>query len=215
MYSSSIWRRRGEGSGDSTNHVETVLVTPPAVEPVSVTQLRNQARVPWNDEDDLLSLYITAARETVEKFLRRALISQQWDFKLDWGPAWLELPKPPIISVDGVFYTDLGNVEHAVPTSTYITDTATGLVGLNIGNVWPLHRGKSGFRIRYTAGYGIDPSSVPATIRRMILALAANMDSDRTNVGLSATMQAELRPYRHEGQPYRLARGTAREDLMA
>lgn len=213
-----IWRRRDASSfGYSvSNHAEMVLVTPPAIEPITLTQLKTHARIPYDTEDDNLSLYISAAREMVERFLRRALITQTWDFKLDWGPAWMELPYPNLQSVTAVYTTGLDNVEATVPTPTYIVDTATNFVGLNIGNVWPLHRGKAGFRVRYVSGYGDTADTVPATIRRYILSLAAQMDNLRDNVfDTDTAMASALMPYRVQGEPYRIAKGMAREDLLA
>jgi hypothetical protein len=102
-----------------------------------------------------------------------------------------------------------------VPTSTYIVNTNTNFVGLNIGNVWPLHRGKAGFRVRYVSGYGDTASSVPATIKRMILALAAAMDNLRDDPLLTDSMCSALADYRVTGEPFRMALGQAREDLLA
>jgi len=213
-----IWRRRDASSfGYSTdNHVEMRLITPPTDEPVTLTQFRLQARIPYDTEDEILSLYLTAAREMVERYLRRALITQTWDFVSDWGPAWVELPYPNLLSVVSVNTTGLDNVEVVVPTSTYIVDLAHNFVGLNIGNVWPLHRGKAGFRIQYTSGYGPTPDSVPATIKRYILALATQMDANRDAVvSISDDMKTGLASYRIEGEPFRMAKGMAREDLLA
>lgn len=213
---SQIWRRRDQSSfGEfATNHAQLTLITPPAIEPVNLTQLKAQARIPYDNSDAILSLYISAARELVEQFLRRALITQTWDLTLDWGPAWVELPRPLLQSVTGVFTTSLDNVESQVPTSVYITNPATSLLGLNIGNVWPLHRGKAGFRVRYVAGYGDTAPTVPAEIRRIILAVATTMDGTRDAAVLTVDQQAQLRPYRVEGE-WRMSKGMAREDLLA
>jgi len=213
---SQIWRRRDASSfGEfATNHTQLTLVTPPAVEPVNLTLLKQQTRIPYNDGDAILTFYISAAREVVETYLRRALITQTWDLTLDWGPAWVELPRPPLQSITGVYTTSLDNVESVVPSSVYIVNTNTNLVGLNIGNVWPLHRGKAGFRVRYVAGYGDTPDTVPFEIRRIILAVATTMDNTRDAAILTVDQQAQLRPYRLEGE-MRMSKGMAREDLLA
>ena len=213
-----IWRRRDMNSATEsllTNHVHLTLVTPPAVEPVSLTQLKQQARIPYPDSDQILDLYRIAARERIEKYLRRALITQTWDFKSDWGPAWVELPWPNLISVNNVYTTSLDNVETPVPTSVWIQDVEHNLMGLNIGNVWPLHRAKAGFRVNFTCGYGPTPASVPATIRRYILALATAMEGNRGDIAMDDAMKAGLLPYRVMGEPYRMAPGMAREDILA
>jgi uncharacterized phiE125 gp8 family phage protein len=213
-----IWRRRDMNSATAqmmTNHVAMTLTVPPAVEPVTLTQLKQQARIPYPDSDDILSLYLVAAREMIERYLRRALITQTWDFKSDWGVAWIELPYPNLQTVNGVYTTSLENIESIVPTSVWIQDPEHNFVGLNIGNVWPLHRAKAGFRVNYTSGYGPTAASVPATIKRYILALATQMDNTRDDVQLTETMMNALSPYRVHGDPYRMAIGMAREDLLA
>jgi uncharacterized phiE125 gp8 family phage protein len=210
-----IWRRRGTQYGvPGTNHLELVQVTQPAIEPVSLTMVKQQTRIQYPDADDLLYFYIGAARDKIERYLRRALITQTWDLKLDWGPAWIELPKPPIQSVVGVYTTGLDNVEVTVPTTTYFVDAATGLVGLNIGQVWPIHRGIAGFRIQYVCGYGNLASDVPASIRKEILSLVAQFDDIREQVDLPQATQAMLHPYRVEGG-IRMAKGSSREDILA
>ncbi len=213
---SQIWRRRDASAFGypSTNHVELRLVTPPAVEPVSLTLVKQHARVFFNDADQLMAVYRKAARQRVEKYLRRALITQTWDFRCDWVPAWVELPMPDLQTVVGVFTTGLDNAEVQVPTSTYNTDAETNFVGLNIGNVWPLHRGSAGFRIRYTTGYGDTAASVPEDITRTILAVATVMETERDKTDLSALLSS-VDDYRVIGEPYRMARGMSREDLLA
>ena len=216
----SIWRRRDASSYGhaATNHVEMSLVTAPTAEPVTLTQVKEQARIPWADSDDILNLYIAMARDAIEGFLGRSLMTQTWDITCDWGPAWIELPKPPIQSVTAVYTTGLDNVEVVVPTSVYITNMPHRLVSLNIGQVWPLHRGKAGFRIRYVSGYSATPndtSQIPPMIKHEILALAAQFDNTRDQVGIPLAVQSRLDRYRIKGEPFRMARGMAREDLLA
>lgn len=195
-----------------TNHVALKLVTPPTVEPISMTELKSYGRIAYNNSDSDLNSFIVAARQSVESFLRRSLITQTWDMILDWGPAWIELPRPPLQTIVGVYYTDLGNVEHTVDTSTYFFDTNSNFLSLVIGGVWPLHRGHAGFRVRFTSGYGDTGSAVPEEIRRQIKALAATSDLERGTI-MQPSMQAVLRPYRVEGLPYRLAPGWAAKDI--
>lgn len=216
----SVWRRRDQSSAGQlpTNHVDMKLITPPATEPVPLHLLKQHARISFPDADELLEFYAAAARDRVERFLRRALITQTWDITLDWGPAWIELPKPPIQSIVSVSTTGLDNVEVVVPTQIYITNLEHALVGLNIGQVWPLHRGKAGFRIQYTCGYGSTPADVPFEIRHQIMALTAMYYEDRSLVDgsdLPSGVSAALRPYRVEGEPFRMAKGMSREDLLA
>ncbi|MEI9964384.1 MAG: phage head-tail connector protein [Caulobacteraceae bacterium] len=53
-----------------------VLVTPPAVEPVSVAEIKAHARVDFADDDALLAAFGVAARQHFERQTNRSLISQ-------------------------------------------------------------------------------------------------------------------------------------------
>jgi len=63
------------------------LVTPPAVEPVTLDEAKAHLRLDSNEDDTYVSALIAAARERVELFLRRALITQTFEFTLDGFPA--------------------------------------------------------------------------------------------------------------------------------
>lgn len=63
------------------------LVTAPTIEPVSVADFKTHARVIDASEDELVKIYIGAARQQAETILRRALISQQWKMVADRFPS--------------------------------------------------------------------------------------------------------------------------------
>ena len=63
----------------------SVLVEPSA-EPVSVTLLRQHARIDFPDDDNLLQMYITAARSLAENYLGRALVQQQLRYSISQAP---------------------------------------------------------------------------------------------------------------------------------
>lgn len=69
-------------AGDGT----AVLVTGPTSEPVTLADLKNWARVSTTADDDLLAAVLTAARLHVEEITGRALITQTWDYFLDYFP---------------------------------------------------------------------------------------------------------------------------------
>jgi uncharacterized phiE125 gp8 family phage protein len=78
------------------------LVTPPAVEPVTLAEAKAHLRLDTAVDDAYVSALITASRERVELFLRRALITQVFEFAVDDFPAYdraIDLPRPPLRSV--------------------------------------------------------------------------------------------------------------------
>lgn len=59
---------------------------PPVVEPVSLAEAKAHLRVDSEAEDDLIMGLIQAAREWVEVYLDRTLITTQWTMKMDSFP---------------------------------------------------------------------------------------------------------------------------------
>jgi uncharacterized phiE125 gp8 family phage protein len=134
-------------------------------------------KTPNTDEDDLITALIVSAREYIENITRRALITQTWDIYFqswpgadEYGVSSFEIPKAPLQSVTGVYYTDTDGTENTVSTDDYDVDTDSlpGRVTLAYGASWPsasLHP-KNPIRIRFVAGYGAAGSNVPQTIKQ-------------------------------------------------
>jgi uncharacterized phiE125 gp8 family phage protein len=115
---------------------DLVLITPPAAEPVTPSDMLVQLELlPIADptlaaqRNMRLTDFIAGARAECETYTRRAFITQTWLYKLDgWPPSdwryqWrgypaIVVPKPPVQSVDFVKYVDtFGNVQ-ALPFDT-------------------------------------------------------------------------------------------------
>ena len=62
------------------------LITGPALEPVSLADVKAHLRVDTDDEDALLTAAIVSARVHVEAVTRRVLIEQSWRVYLDRWP---------------------------------------------------------------------------------------------------------------------------------
>lgn len=61
------------------------LVTPPAVEPVTIEDARTFLRISTQSEDTILERLIKTARELVEAETGLALIDQTWRLRVDRG----------------------------------------------------------------------------------------------------------------------------------
>jgi uncharacterized phiE125 gp8 family phage protein len=70
--------------------------TPPAIEPVTLTEAKQHLRVDIADDDTYIEALIVAARQYAEEYLDRALISQQLAVRMDTFPYEFELPRPPM-----------------------------------------------------------------------------------------------------------------------
>lgn len=149
------------------------VITPPAVEPISLAEAKVHLRVDSSDENDLITALIVAARQAAEHQLDRALITQTLERVLDAFPSTeLELGMPPVQSITSVKYYDADEVLQTMDAADYSLDAdrLPGWVVPAYGTTWPstLDTANS-VRVRYVAGYGDTASDVPAAIRQWML----------------------------------------------
>lgn len=97
----------------------------PTIEPVTAAELANYLRLESDaqgEEQTLLALFITAAREFCEEYTRRSFIKQTWEYI---GPPTVDLPRPPVIEktvqplsdgfVQVIYTTGYGETPETVP----------------------------------------------------------------------------------------------------
>lgn len=139
-----------------------ICVTPPAVEPVTLTEVKEFLRIDNTDEDTLLSSLIVAARNYAEDYQNRPLITQTWQLWLDDFPPHDCMPirlKAGLQSVTSIKYYPDGGVETAFDSSYYIVDTSdyVGKIVLNEDYQWPSDnlRAANGVCVEFICGYGL------------------------------------------------------------
>jgi uncharacterized phiE125 gp8 family phage protein len=177
------------------------LVTAPALEPVTLAEIKEHARIDGSDEDAYLTLLITAARELVERWTGRCIITQTWKLTLDdwpaggadewWdgvreGPitmlrdqAWVELRKSPIAAITSVVTKDEADAETTWDSANYYLarqPNGYGRATRKAGQTWPIvvDRAAGGIVITFTAGYGAAASAVPMALRHAVKMLATH-----------------------------------------
>ena len=179
--------------------MNSVLITPPATEPVTLAETKAHLRVEHSADDAVITTLISAARQWAEVYLRRALITQTWQLSLNSLPERLELPKAPLQSITHVKTFDAADVASVVSASVYQADTATtpGALVLRTGAVWPdAGRNTNRYEVHYVAGYGTAASSVPAPIRQGLLQHIAALYENRGDETPPALSLALYAPYR-------------------
>jgi hypothetical protein len=62
------------------------MVTPPALEPVSLTTAKLHCRVDFDDDDAYITALVTAARQKCESYLTRSFVTTAWAQTLDGFP---------------------------------------------------------------------------------------------------------------------------------
>jgi uncharacterized phiE125 gp8 family phage protein len=157
-----------------------VLVTPPAIEPVSIDTAKAHLRADWTDDDLTITAQIAAARQRFERGTNRALISQAWRatwscFPRHHGP--IRLQKGPVSEVTAVKYFDADNVQQTLDPSQYYVDLSNEIATIwPADTCWPITYQRSlriarpdTVTVEFTAGYGEAPANVPELFRQCML----------------------------------------------
>jgi uncharacterized phiE125 gp8 family phage protein len=182
-----------------------IRIEGPAVEPVSLDEMRAHLRVDYDDEDALIRGYISAARQRLEKRCGRAFVQQTWELQTCEFEDSFEIPKPPTVSITSVTYLDRDQVEQTVGSANYALvnggDWASSLI--LVGSAWPsdLAERPDAVRIRFVAGWApdgvVDPvtdpddyvANVPFDVKQAILFMAAHLYENRQSVALTPVRQ--------------------------
>ncbi|AMU86674.1 head-tail connector protein [Dehalococcoides mccartyi] len=150
------------------------IITPPASEPVSLSEAKLHLRVDTSADDTYISNLITAARQYLESVaLQKTLGTQTLEYVLSQFPCGeIQIPRPPLQSITSIKYTDSEGVEHTIDSGDYIvnTDCSPGLVVPAYGSDWPSNSliPSGGIRIRYQAGYTTVPEMFKHAIKLLI-----------------------------------------------
>lgn len=168
-------------------------VAQPLVEPVTLSEARLWMRIDDDDatQDAMVQLVIIAAREQAEKITGRSFARRQKELTIDEFPSdeVIELPYPPLISVDYVTYRDQSGVDQTLSGSpdAFLVDANAypGRLAPLYGTSWPATQESIGaIRIGYTCGYAA-PKDVPKLVRLYMQAFIATFYENREQLKMS------------------------------
>jgi uncharacterized phiE125 gp8 family phage protein len=197
------------------------LITPPAIEPVTLAEAKAHLRVDHSEDDALIGSFIEASRVYCEQFTARAFITQTWEYVVDDFPLHeIMLPLPPLQSVTSVKYDDGGGVEQTLGVLDYEVDTVSQpgwVVPVTAGwptNVW---EGINSVRIRFVAGYnpGTDSpidlaANVPQSIKAAIMLHVGQLYAQREDIVVGTVVnRVPTGGIEHLLRQYRVALGMA------
>lgn len=203
------------------------VVSPPAAELFGVDEAKSHINNLGDSskDGDVLSALV-AARQHIENVLKRSLCTQTFDWILpgfadDFGLYWVsgarypyapdcngfEIPRPPLISVDALYYRDADGAEQSISSSNFRVIAPRGPLA-SCGRLfasgsytWPATIAEpDAVRLRFTAGYG-GPEQVPEPIRQAAKLLLGDFFENREAqfVGVSVqdnpTVMRLLDPY--------------------
>lgn len=186
-----------------------VIVTAPAAEPITASELRDHMIVDATTlPDGAANTLIAEARQSIEDMTGLAFINQTWRLSIDrwpqgreewwdgtreghisqlYGPGssgrFVILPRYPLSSVTSITtYDEASNATSVTVANVFDVNTqrVPGRIVLKSGQTWPIAlRPTNAVEIVYVAGYGASSTNVPAPLKRAIKQLAAYMYSHR------------------------------------
>jgi len=177
------------------------LITPPAGEPVSLEEAKLHLRVDFDDDDALIQMLISSARQAAESITHRQFITARWRMTLDSfpGPSLMGvpagqpftlpghailIPKSPVLNVVAINYLDMASVQQTMPAANYTVDSACEPARITpvFGQIWPIALPQIGaVTVIFDAGYG-DASAVPDGIKSWIKLRVASLYTYREEV---------------------------------
>jgi uncharacterized phiE125 gp8 family phage protein len=136
------------------------VIVPPAQEPITLTQAKMNLRVDVDDEDDLITGHIIAARQYCEQYQNRAYAQQTLELTLDDFPLankfCIVLQRPPIQQVLYVNYYGTDNSLNVWDPSLYFADIDSdpGRISPNFAQYYPVLqlRPINGVKVGFVAG---------------------------------------------------------------
>ena len=182
----------------------TILVTPPAAEPVSLADAKAHLRAEHAAEDELIGTLITTARRHAEAKTGLAFITQKWLHYRDGWPAESALPLPlaPLISIEEVAVFGADDIKAVLDPAHYCVDAASRppRIVMRDARVWPAPgRIANGISVSATFGFGPGQDDVPEQLRQAVLLLVAHWYDHRGNANpppVPLTVAALLAPFR-------------------
>lgn len=186
------------------------IVVEPALEPVSLDELKQHLRITGDEDDLLLDAYIRGARRHIETRLGRTIHATTWEVNLErWTARPTALPMAtPLLEIQWIRYRTEEDQTLTVDPSIYTADlySIPGRVRLAPHQSWPSDAlwPMAPITIRYRAGMtGSPPTDAPEQVRIAMLLLIGSWYENRealvVHPGISAavtlpTMDALLAP---------------------
>lgn len=177
------------------------LVTPPAVEPVTLDEQKEFMRVLSDHEDSVVERLISGARAMCQAECRRAFITQTWtadfcSFPRRRGPLMLGKGAQSVTSVQ--YYDDANDLTTLDPVLYDVqVSRQLGRVTPAVDEVWPDYEAQvDAVLVTFVAGFGDDPEDVPSDILIAIQMTAAWLHQHREGGELPPHIAAMLSPYK-------------------
>ena len=187
-----------------------IQLTDPAAEPLTTAEVKTQLRLETTADDTYIqNVVIPAVRDFAERHTRVCIaqrtftatcdiLKRQQQDDMGWWDGIrdgsitqvslrraIELPMPPLVSIEEVRSIDRNNASTVYASSNYYADTFSepGRLILNEGSIWPANlRDHNSIEIDFTAGSLA--ADTPYMVKQALLQLAAHWYENREVVGI-------------------------------
>lgn len=181
-----------------------IVVSKPAVPPLSVVQVKDILHIDYDDDDIAVETALDAAVDKLERRCGRVFVQRTLEYRTDEFERQIELPILPVQSVSSITYFDSTGVQQTLDPLTYIFISG----GDNDSSVvisaseWPsrdaVFKRPDAVRIQFAAGYAPimpdmgDPdyvTNVPDGIKQAVSWLCGHFLSNRESVIVPSNRQ--------------------------
>jgi len=174
------------------------VVTAPVSQALSLSDAKAHLRVMDDTNDTEILRFIDVATRWLEEGLGITLINTSRGILTDSFPSgWgmIELPRPPLVSIDSFQYYDADNAQQTLVEDTdftVVTSEKTRGYVYPILTAWPngwptTYNRPDAVDLRFTAGYGATNTSVPEEAKHILRMMIAQFDEHR-----SATVEGRI-----------------------
>ena len=155
----------------------------PSEEPITVADAKLHARVDSDAVDtEFASVIIPSARQAVEMYTDRALITSTWQLTLPGFPPRLWLPKGQAQSITSISYKDTDKNPQTLDPAEYSLATGYSPAWVEPTNQWPTTGNLlDAVSITYVAGWA-DAASVPEALKMACLFWSTYLWENRGDV---------------------------------
>lgn len=175
----------------------SIVTGSPAVEPISLSDAKSfWLKEDLTTNDSTIPILIQAAREMVEEFTQRSLITQTRQIKLDCFPVhFIDLMYAPVQSVAITYYDDSDSIT-TLPTADYYVDLSSHIPRLMPADAWPGSYDRlNAVTVEYVAGYGDASTDVPAALIQATGVILRRLYNEPDQSGLPDLAISLMNPY--------------------
>ncbi len=158
-------------------------LTSPQNNAIELAEVKAHLRVDYDEEDDMIAGLIDAATLQCEKYQNRTYINQNLKVTFDDLIKCINIPRPPLISINSVKLNLEDGSQVVVDSDDYLYDPGAHQSKFYFSGfddyIGYTLKERNGFEIELTAGYGELTTDIPSDIKLAIKLLVGHWHQNR------------------------------------